>query len=203
MEELERIITKFEGEIVGGKGNIYGEGPEDTKHFNMLYMPQSLTEENWLQSSTEFDFDADYNLSGMRLLRADNTIDLNSCVKPLANKLELTKFIYDPRYIFEHYKDKFKKSSESSFTVELDYNFGIAYPKTKIRLNFILAQNELSGIKVVSVNPDGKESPHSDITFDYSHPWLPPVILPLDDAGEPKEASEEDEQVDPALAWME
>lgn len=212
MVSLEEVINKFESGVVGGAGRIYGVGAQDTKLFSTLYMPQLFIDENWLEARDELNFDADYNLSGMRLFRKyrkldeENVIDMSVYVKPLLKRWELTKLIHDPRYIYEHNKDKITKVNDNLYTLDLDYDLGSALPAVKMRINFVLEFEQLESLKISSVDAEGKETPRSQVAFNYLHPWQKADTSTAEALDETEEAKVDGSFTfgdDVSNAWME
>lgn len=203
MASLEQVIADFEGRIVGGVCKVYGATLEDTKTLNLLYMPQFLIIKNWLGSRDELDFDADYNVSGMRLVRGDNITDLSTSIKPMLKRIELSRLIYDPRYIYEHYKDKLLKVSEGAYELKLDYDLGVTSPTVKLKVSFELTCGQPNSMRVTSLDQNGKETPHSEVIFDYQQPWQ---FLRTETLKDPDDSDKEvqtwEDPVDPANAWM-
>lgn len=200
MGSLEEAISKFDGAIIGGRGKTYSSGTADGIRFDVLYMPQILVESNMSGSRNEFDFDVDYNVSALRLVRWESTTDMSPHIKSLLNKLESTHLIYDPRYLYIHNKDKIKKLDENTYSLELSYDFGSALPAVKLRLDFILHEEKLNNLKIFSIDKNDNGTIHSEIFFDYENPWPAPIIPPEDE--ETPEEPEQAEEVDPANAWM-
>ncbi len=198
MVSLEDALFKFEGNIVGGRGKIYK--PSNTKNFAVMYAPQVLIESNMAGTRNEFDFDACYNLSGLHIIHGENATDLGPYIKALLTKLESLHLLYDPRYLYEHNKDRIIKSSSDTYSLEISYDLGSPLPATKLRVDFILNEDSLSSMRILSIDQTGNENIHSEVDFDYSHPWLPQVLPPEDK--EPQEEPELDLDVDPANAWM-